>query len=231
VIEMVMDEELTKMVKHRPKPGRHVVSSVAPNIIRQRIEGIVERTNRPMPPIRIRQEAHEIDIPDIKIEAPTPIPAPMVCEAKLLKRPDMVKINTDFEFEFSVKNCGNTPGDFEVVVVLSKTGAAAMEKCLSSREYALPRPVAQLYESGTSELPAYGVTPPHVLCGPTGTYPTFHGVVLGVQPGETKHVTVVCKVGKEYTGRTNVNVRAWARLVSPPQTSYSASVMQPGVER
>ena len=230
---MAMDEELTKMVKHMPKPGRHVVSRhdrrVAPDIIRQRIEGIVKRTNRPTHPIRIRQEAHEIDIPDIKIEASVPISAPMVCEAKLLKRPDTVKINTDFEFEFGVKNCGNAPGDFEVVVVLSKTGARAMEQCLSPREYVSPSP--EIRESDVLESSVYGVIPPHVLCGPTGTYPTFSRIVRGVQPGETKHVTIVCKVGKEYTGRSNVNVRAWARLVSSPQMSYSTSVIQPGVER
>lgn len=194
-------------------PGPRSVSmaalKIAPEVIRARIEGIIKRTGISMPQINIRQEAHEIDIPGIVIELPKKIPAPVVCEARLVKRPDMVAIDKKFDFEFSVKNCGDAAGDFEIVVVLSKTGVVDTSRCLAE-------PVAQLYESGISNQ-SYGVIPPHKLCGPDATYPMFKTILWGVMPGETKQATVTCWVGKEFTGRPKLNVRAWARLISPPQ--------------
>jgi len=199
-----------------------VGSRVAPSVIKERIEGIIARTGISMPRINIRQEAHEIDIPAIKIEAPVPVkvPAPAVCEAKLVASPSMVKIDEEFNFEFSVKNCGDAPGDFEIIVVLSKTGAAAMTACLDAN------PVAQLYgaaaertyvpyDSSVPAIPAYGVSPPHELCGPNATYPTFNTIIWGILPGATKQVTIPCRISKEFTGRAKLNVRAWARLVVP----------------
>jgi len=222
---MEIPDELKSVITRRvtvPGPGGYSISQpervgtrVTPEVIKERIEGIIKRTGISMPSIRIRQEAHEIDIPDIKIESPTKIPAPVVCEARLVKRPDMVKIDRKFDFEFSVKNCGDAPGDFEVVVVLSKTGVVDTSRCLAE-------PVARLYESGISDQ-SYGVIQPHELCGPDATYPTFKTILWGVAPGETKQATVTCWISKEFTGRAKLNVRAWVRLVSPsrPDVSYS----------
>jgi len=233
-------DELAQTIRGSSTVGPRVVSDsasqitgpkVAPAIIKERIEGIIERTGIPMPTIRIQRETHEIDVPDIKIEAPVPVAAPKVCEAKLVKMPDMVKIDTDFDFEFSVKNCGDAPGDFEVVVVISKTGAAQMVRCLDepqSQPVTWPeKPEGTPSGPTTTEpvtwpekpegTPTGPTTTEPPLCGPGMTFPMFKTILWGVMPGETKQATITCRVGKEYTGRANINVRAWARLTSPPQ--------------
>ena len=218
---MTIMDELAQTIRGSSTVGPRVVSDsasqitgpkVAPAIIKERIEGIIERTGIPMPTIRIQRETHEIDVPDIKIEAPVPVAAPKVCEAKLVKMPDMVKIDTDFDFEFSVKNCGDAPGDFEVVVVISKTGAAQMVRCLDE-----PQSQPVTWPEKPEGTPTGPTTTEPPLCGPGMTFPMFKTILWGVMPGETKQATITCRVGKEYTGRANINVRAWARLTSPPQ--------------